>query len=82
MSCAYALWLFSIYLGGELRAVFAFRVDGPGGGNWYVRVSPSASESGSGPPERAGLTLHLRSTDMFCERCSRAYSGSTCRWRC
>jgi hypothetical protein len=54
-------------LGGELRAVFAFRVDGPGGGNWYVRVSPSASESGSGPPDRVGLTLHLRSTDLFCQ---------------
>ena len=29
-------------LGGDLRATIAFQVDGPGGGHWYVNVSPEA----------------------------------------
>ncbi len=54
-------------LASDLRAVFAFRVDGPGGGDWYVRVSPGSAVSGSGLVERASLTIHLRSTDVFCQ---------------
>ena len=54
-------------LGSDLRAVFAFRVDGPGGGDWYVRVSPGSAVSGSGLVERASLTIHLQSTDVFCQ---------------
>jgi hypothetical protein len=54
-------------LGGDLRAVFAFRVGGPGGGDWYVQVTPGIADSGSGPVERASLTFNLRTTDIFCQ---------------
>lgn len=58
--------LYRYDLGGDLQAVIAFRVDGPGGGSWYVKVSPEATASGNGIPEAPRLTLHLRNTDIFC----------------
>ncbi|HZD56864.1 MAG TPA: SCP2 sterol-binding domain-containing protein [Anaerolineales bacterium] len=54
-------------LGGDLRAVIAFRVDGPGGDNWYVDVSPESCTSGEGPVDDPSLTIHLRETDVFCK---------------
>jgi hypothetical protein len=53
-------------LGGDLQAVFAFRIDGPGGGSWYVQVSPEAAGSVEGWADRPSLTIHLLSTDVFC----------------
>jgi hypothetical protein len=54
-------------LGEDLRAVIAFRVDGPGGGNWYVDVSPESCSSGEGLIDQPRLTIHLRKTDIFCK---------------
>jgi hypothetical protein len=54
-------------LGHGLRAVYVFQVDGPGGGIWHVNVSPEGATSGEGAPQRANLTLRLRSTDAFCQ---------------
>jgi len=54
-------------LGGKLNAVLAFRVDGPGGGNWHVNVSPETSTSDEGVVDQATLTIHLRETAIFCQ---------------
>lgn len=54
-------------IGQDLRAVIAFRVDGPGGGNWYVSVSPELCSSDQGLVDRPTLTIHLRETDIFCK---------------
>jgi hypothetical protein len=54
-------------LGQDLRAVYVFQVDGPGGGIWHVAVSPEGAMSGEGAPDRVNLTLRLRSTDVFCQ---------------
>jgi hypothetical protein len=54
-------------IGGALRATIAFRVDGPGGGEWYVQVSPDASVFGEGTVERPSLVIHLRDTAVFCQ---------------
>lgn len=53
-------------IGGSLRDTIAFRVDGPGGGEWYVRLSPESPTSGEGRVEHPGLVIHLRQTDVFC----------------
>jgi hypothetical protein len=52
-------------LGGDLRAVFAFRMDGPGGGNWHVDVSPEGTFSHEGIADRPSLLLHFSKTDVF-----------------
>ncbi len=54
-------------IGGPLRATLAFRVDGPGGGEWYVELSPEAPTSGEGVVEHPGLMIHLRETAVFCQ---------------
>ena len=54
-------------LGGDLRAVFAFEIDGPGGGNWFVDVSPESTLSGEGIASHPSLLLHLNKTDVFCQ---------------
>lgn len=64
--CALSL-LYRYDLGEDLRAVIAFRVDGPGGGNWYVDVSPESCSSGKGLIDHPSLTIHLRKTDIFCK---------------
>ena len=56
-----------ITLGGALRATIAFRVDGPGGGEWYVQVSPDLPAFGEGTVERPNLVIHLRDTAVFCQ---------------
>jgi hypothetical protein len=59
--------LYRFDLADGLRAVFAFRVDGPGGGDWYVDVSPESATSGEGSSDRPSLTIRLRNTDVFCK---------------
>ncbi len=58
--------LYRYDIGGNLRAVWAFRVDGPGGGNWHVDVSPGMSTFDEGVVDRASLTIHLLETADFC----------------
>ena len=53
-------------IGDPLRASFRFRVDGPGGGDWHVDVSPEATASGEGAPSAPRLSLRFRTTDEFC----------------
>lgn len=43
------------------------RVDGHGGGEWYVDLSPEARTSGEGVVEHPGLVTHLRDTAVFCQ---------------
>jgi hypothetical protein len=59
--------LYRYDLAGDLRTVFAFRVDGAGGGNWHVDVSPGSSTSAEGAVARSGLTMHMRETAVFCQ---------------
>ena len=59
--------LFRHDLAGNLTAVLAFRVDGPGGGNWHIDVSPDTSTSTEGPADQTRLTVHLRDTAAFCQ---------------
>jgi hypothetical protein len=54
-------------IGGPLRATLVFRIDGPGGGEWHVDLSPQTATSGEGVVERPGLVIHLRETAVFCK---------------
>ncbi len=54
-------------LGGDLSAIFAFKMDGPGGGDWYVDVSPEKSSSAEGLAEHPSLMLRFNKTDVFCK---------------
>ena len=54
-------------LGGDLRAVFAFEMEGPGGGDWHVDVSPEGTSSTEGIADHPSLVLHFRKTDLFCQ---------------
>src|SRR5207244_6324084 len=47
-------------IGGSLRAALVFRVDGPGGGEWYVDLSSEAATSGEGVAESPRLVVRLR----------------------
>jgi hypothetical protein len=58
--------LYRYDIGRSLRDTLVFRVDGPGGGEWHVTLSPESATSGEGSVERPGLTIHLRETDVFC----------------
>ena len=58
--------LYRYDLGGDLRAVFVFEMEGPGGGAWHVDVSPEKTSSHEGIPDHPSLTLHFRKTDAFC----------------
>ena len=53
-------------IGGSLRTTLVFRVDGPGGGEWYVDLAPEAATSGEGVVAHPGLVIHLRDTAVFC----------------
>jgi hypothetical protein len=59
--------LYRFDIGGSLRTNLAFRVGGPGGGEWYVELSPEAATSGEGAVEHPGLVIHLRGTEVFCQ---------------
>ena len=58
--------LYRYDLGRDLRAVFAFEMEGPGGGNWYVDVSPERTSSAEGIAPHPSLVLHMNKTDVFC----------------
>jgi len=57
--------LYRFDIGGPLRATLVFRVDGPGGGEWYVNLSPESATSGEGVVDRPSLVIHLRETGVF-----------------
>jgi hypothetical protein len=59
--------LYRFDIGGPLRAAIMFRVDGPGGGDWYVDVSPGAAVSAEGISEHPSLVIRLRGTEVFCQ---------------
>lgn len=59
--------LYRLDFGGPLRDTIVFRIDGPDGGEWYVRLSPDAPTSGEGAVEHPGLVIHLRETAVFCQ---------------
>ncbi len=52
-------------LGGNLTSVWAFRVDGPGGGRWHIDVSPETCTSDEGAVDDPSLTIHLRETAVL-----------------
>jgi hypothetical protein len=54
-------------IGGSLDTTLIFLVDGPGGGEWYVNLSPNASTSGEGAVDHPNLVIHLRDTTVFCQ---------------
>ena len=58
--------LYRLDIGGSLRDTIVFRVDGPGGGEWYVELSPDAPSSGEEAIENPGLVIHQRETAVFC----------------
>lgn len=58
--------LYRLDIGGSLRDSIAFRIDGPGGGDWYVELSPETPASGEGVVEHPGLVIHLRETAILC----------------
>jgi hypothetical protein len=58
--------LYRYDLGGDLRTTFVFQIDGPGGGNWVVEVSPQATSSWEGTTDHPGLILHMNKTEMLC----------------
>jgi hypothetical protein len=58
--------LYRLDIGGSMRDTLVFRVDGAGGGEWYVKLSPDAPTSGEGIVEHPGLVIHLRETTVFC----------------
>ena len=59
--------LYRLDIGGSMRDTIVFRIDGPDGGEWYVRLSPDAPTSGEGVVERPGLVIRLRETAVFCQ---------------
>jgi hypothetical protein len=59
--------LYRFDFGGSLRTTIAFRVDGPGGGEWFIEMSPDAPASNEGVLEHPGLLIHLRETAVFCQ---------------
>src|SRR5512141_2451432 len=59
--------LYRLDIGGSLRDTIVFRIDGPDGGEWYVKLSPDAPTSGEGAVEHPRLVIHLRETAVFCQ---------------
>ncbi|HLO33623.1 MAG TPA: SCP2 sterol-binding domain-containing protein [Anaerolineales bacterium] len=59
--------LYRYDLGGDLQAIFAFEMEGPGGGYWHVDVSPERTSSEEGTADHPSLILHFRKTDVFCQ---------------
>ncbi len=59
--------LYRLDIGGTLRATLVFRIDGPGGGEWFVNLSPDAPTSGEGHIDHPSLVIHLHKTDVFCQ---------------
>jgi hypothetical protein len=59
--------LYRFDIGGSLRSTLVFRVDGIGGGEWYVNLSPEGSTSGEGVVDHPNLVIRLRDTTVFCQ---------------
>jgi hypothetical protein len=53
-------------IGGSLEDTLVFRIDGPGGGEWYLQLSPETAASAEGGIEHPGLVIRMRSTAVFC----------------
>lgn len=53
-------------IGGPLRATLAFRIGGPDGGEWYVKVSPDSPTWGEGVAQHPTLVIQMRETSVFC----------------
>lgn len=53
-------------LGGDMRAVLAYRVGGEGGGSWYITLSPEDPCAAEGDVAQADLSLFFRDTATFC----------------
>lgn len=58
--------LYRYDIGRSLRSSIVFRIDGPGGGDWTLQLSPEATASGEGAVEHPGLVIHLSETAVFC----------------
>jgi hypothetical protein len=58
--------LYRLDIGGSLRETIVFRIDGSGGGEWYVKFDPDAPTSGEGGVENPSLVIHMRDTGVFC----------------
>jgi hypothetical protein len=58
--------LYRIDIGGSLCDTITFRIDGEGGGEWYVKFSPDAPTSGESVVDNPGLVIHMRDTSVFC----------------
>lgn len=58
--------LYRLDLGGLLQTSIAFRIGGPGGGEWHVDVSPDGADSGEGATDHPGLVIRQRETAVFC----------------
>jgi len=59
--------LYRIDIGGSMRETIVFRIDGEGGGEWHVKLSPDAPTSGEGTVENPSLVIHMRDTSIFCK---------------
>ncbi len=59
--------LYRLDIGGQLHTSIVFRVEGPGGGEWHVDLSPDAPCSAEGFVEHPELVIQLRKTDVFCQ---------------
>lgn len=60
--------------GGSLHAIIQMNARGPGGGSWYVTMSPTGSEAGTGPVGRTTLTVWFRNADALCRACTQQLS--------
>ena len=53
-------------IGGHFGTDFVFHVEGPGGGDWCVEVSPERADSYEGIADSPGLLLRFRETGDLC----------------
>ena len=58
--------LYRLDLGGSLRDTIVFRIDGEGGGEWYVKLSPDTPTSDENVVENPSLVIHMRDASVFC----------------
>ena len=53
--------------GGNLRAVVAMSAAGPGGGDWYLTMTPEGSQVGEGIYPHPSLKIWFRNADALCK---------------
>jgi hypothetical protein len=53
--------------GGNLRAIVSMSAAGPGGGDWYVTMTPEGSQTGQGIYPRPTLKIWFRNADALCK---------------